>query len=319
MQARYWIAGTAVAAAGTFWILRKSAPAHPRTHLLDLEPEPHPPEAENGTVQFIGTATTLIRYQGLTILTDPNFVRRGEQIHVGYGLHATRLTDPALGFDDLPPFDFVLLSHLHQDHFDTLVQRRLPPNTPILTTASAARTLARRGFTNLYPLRTWDCVKVRKGSLSLRITALPALHARMPAAAALPDVMGSMLDFRNERDGRRYRLYITGDTLVFRGLREIARRCRGVDLMLMHLGGARVLGTLLSMNAAQGIEAMRLLQPQLAIPVHYNDYDLFREPLDAFVRAVERAGLQNRVRYLHHGETCSFVPTAAYAEARPLV
>jgi len=319
MKARYWIAGTAAAAAGAFCLLSRKAPAHPRAHLLDLEPEPEIPGEENGRVHFVGTATTLIRYQGLTILTDPNFLHRGQQVHLGYGMHSTRLTDPAIEFDDLPRIDLVLLSHLHEDHFDKLVERRLPLHTPILTTASAARTLSKRGFTNTYRLRTWDRVNVRKGHVSLRVTATPGRHGPLLVSAALPDVMGSILDFRNERDERRYRMYISGDTLVFRDLEEIPRLYPNIDLMLLHLGGTRLMGVLVTMNAEQGIEAMRIIRPELTIPIHYNDYDVFQEPLDEFVRGVQRAGLQDKVRYLYHGETYSFLPRGTLTEARPLV
>ena len=106
--------------------------------------------------------------------------------------------------------------------------------------------------------------------------------------------MGSMLDFRNERDGRAYRMYISGDTLVHEDLKEIPRRYRNIDLALLHLGGTRVLGVLVTMDAEQGIEALRIIRPDLAIPIHYNDYDVFKDPLEKFVRAVERAGLQGQ-------------------------
>jgi L-ascorbate metabolism protein UlaG (beta-lactamase superfamily) len=300
-------------------LLRRSTPVRPRAHMLDLEPSAEFPGPETGSVQFIGTATTLIRYGGLTILTDPNFLHRGDRIHIGYGLHATRLTDPEREFEDLPSIDFVLLSHLHEAHFDKLVERRLDPHTPILTTASAARTLARRGFSNTYALRTWDHVNVRKGPVSLRVTAMPARHAVPPLSAAVPDVMGSMLEFRHDPDGRQYRIYISGDTLVFRDLFEIPRRYPRVDLALLHLGGARVLGALVTMNAAQAIRALRIIRPAAAIPVHYNDYDLFREPVEEFLREAEREGWRDRVRYLRRGETHSFVPGGAPLEARPLV
>jgi L-ascorbate metabolism protein UlaG (beta-lactamase superfamily) len=312
MKARYWIAGGALAGAGAMlWVLRNRPPARPRTHLLDLEPGGEMPGSGGGRVHFVGTATTIIEYRGLTILTDPNFLHRGEQIHIGYGMHATRLTDPAFDFEDLPPIDFVLLSHLHEDHFDKLVERKLARSTPILTPSSAARTLARRGFTNTYPLRTWDRVNVRKGSISLRVTAMPGLHAPLPMAVAMPDVMGSMLEFRDDRDRGRYRMYITGDTLMVRDLQDIPRRFPEIDLMLLHLGGTRVAGVLVTMNAEQGIEAMRLMRPDVTIPVHYNDYDVFQEPLDEFVRAVERAGLADKVRYLEGGETYAFSPHEA--------
>jgi L-ascorbate metabolism protein UlaG (beta-lactamase superfamily) len=325
MKTRHWIAVSALGlGAAALWILRKRAPAHPRAHLLDLPPSGESPESGLGSIRFIGTATTLIRYQGMTILTDPNFLHRGDHIHLGYGMHATRLTNPAIDFDNLPPIDLVILSHLHEDHFDKLVEERLPRNTPILTTASAARTLRRRGFTNTYALRMWDYVNVTKGHLTLRVTSMPAAHGPMLAAAFLPDVMGSMLEFRNQRDARVYRMYISGDTLVHRDLEEIPRRYRNIDLALLHLGGTRVLGVLVTLDSVQGVEALRIIRPDLAIPIHYNDYDVFRDPLEEFVHAVERAGLKDKIRCLAHGDSYEFVPRAALngammtAGARPL-
>jgi L-ascorbate metabolism protein UlaG (beta-lactamase superfamily) len=315
MKARHWIASALALAGATLWIMRKRAPAQPRAHLLDLPPGDPFPDSQLGSVQFIGTATVIIRYQGLTILTDPNFLHRGDHVHLGYGMHSQRLTEPAMDFEDLPPIDLVLLSHLHEDHFDKLVEARLARNTPILTTASAARSLRRRGFTNTYPLRVWDYVNVRKGPVSLRVTSMPGTHGPIVVSSLLPEVMGSMLDFCSERDGRAYRMYISGDTLVHEDLKEIPRRYRDIHLALLHLGGTRVLGVLVTMNAEQGIEALRIIRPDLAIPIHYNDYDVFKDPLENFVRAVERAGLQDKVRYLYHGESYDFVPRVPVSES----
>ena len=317
MKARHWIVSALVVAGAVIWTMRKRAPARPRKHLLDLAPSDDPDASESGSIQFVGSATTLIRYQGLTILTDPNFLRRGDHVHLGYGLHSQRLTNPAVDFEQLPPIDVVLLSHLHEDHFDRLVEERLPRHTPILTTCPAACALRRRGFTAVYGLRVWDYVTVRKGHVSLRVTSMPGTHGPMIVASALPDVMGGMLDFRDERDGRVYRMYISGDTLIHGDLHEIPRRYRNIDLALLHLGGTRVLGIPATMDAAQGIECLRIIQPDLAIPIHYNDYDVFKDPLENFVRAVERAGLQHKVRYLYHGESYAFVPRASMPAESP--
>jgi L-ascorbate metabolism protein UlaG (beta-lactamase superfamily) len=121
----------------------------------------------------------------------------------------------------------------------------------------------------------------------------------------LPDVMGSVLDVTMD-DGSASRIYITGDTLVIDELREIPRRFPDIDIALLHLGGTRVLGILVSMDAKQGIEAMRIVDPALAIPIHYNDYDVFTSPLSDFQDEVRAAGLENRVHYLSHGETYRF-------------
>jgi hypothetical protein len=50
----------------------------------------------------------------------------------------------------------------------------------------------------------------------------------------LPDVMASMLEFRNEPSGAKYRMYISGDTLVFRDLLEIPRHYPKADLAMFH-------------------------------------------------------------------------------------
>src|SRR5690606_18645112 len=146
-------------------------------------------------IRFIGNATTLISIAGFTILTDPNFLHRGERVHLGYGLHSTRRTDPAMEYEDLPPLDAMLLSHLHEDHFDRGVEERLARRTRIVTTPSAARTLKRRGFHEVMGLRRWGRVRFETGGATLTITALPARHGPRMLPAVLPSVMGSMLEF----------------------------------------------------------------------------------------------------------------------------
>ena len=94
------------------------------TDLL-LQPLSHRPLDRRGSVTFIGTATVLVRLGTFTFLTDPNFLHAGDHAHLGYGLRSQRLTDPALELSELPPLDFVLLSHHHGDHFDHVVERLL--------------------------------------------------------------------------------------------------------------------------------------------------------------------------------------------------
>jgi L-ascorbate metabolism protein UlaG (beta-lactamase superfamily) len=114
--------------------------------------------------------------------------------------------------------------------------------------------------------------------------------------------MGSVLDF--SRGGQRLlRLYITGDTLMHDGIGAIAERFAGVDMCLIHLGGTRIAGVLLTMDGRQGAEALRVIAPREAIPVHYDDYTLFKSPLSDFQQAVQRAGLRTSIHYLERGQT----------------
>jgi L-ascorbate metabolism protein UlaG (beta-lactamase superfamily) len=275
------------------------------TSILTLPDVSNAASTSEGSIYFIGNATVLLQVAGFTILTDPTFIHKHEQTWLGGGLHTTRLTDPAMDLADLPPLDLVLLSHFHGDHFDQVAERDLDRALPIVTTPQSATDLQERGFTNCRPLDVWESLDVEKGAARLRITATPARHGPPLVDFVLPDVMGSILDVTTA-DGGASRIYITGDTLVIDELREIPQRFPDIDIALLHLGGTRVLGILVSMDAKQGVEAMRIVDPALAIPIHYNDYDVFTSPLSDFQEEVRAAGLEDRVRYLSHGETYTF-------------
>jgi L-ascorbate metabolism protein UlaG (beta-lactamase superfamily) len=260
----------------------------------------------SGSIFFVGTATVIIRYAGFTILTDPNFLHAGDHVHLGYGLHSQRRTNPAIEIEDLPPLDLVLLSHLHGDHFDRVAEEKLDKTLPIITTPHAARYLEGKAFRPPVALNTWESTLVRKGDSRLRVTAMPGTHAPGPLRKVFPPVMGSMLEFAGAEGGVRLRMYITGDTLVYDRLKEIPERYPEIDLALLHLGGTRVLGLLVTMDAEQGVETMRIIDPRTAVPIHYNDYTVFKSPLEDFKEAVANAGLEDRVKYLAHGDTYEF-------------
>lgn len=264
------------------------------------------PDFIHGSIFLVGTATVILRYGGFTILTDPNFLHAGDHVHLGYGLTARRLTNPAIEIDELPPVDFCILSHYHGDHFDHIAEERLRKDLPIITTGHAAGELKDKGFTALTALDTWESVTVEKGEATARITSMPGKHGPVMVEPFLPTVMGSMVEFQPAPNRTALRLYITGDTLMHDDLREIPQRYPEIDLALIHLGGTQIMGILLTMDAEQGVEAIQLINPREVIPIHYNDYEVFRSPLEDFKRAVEAAGLSAKVKYLSHGDTYHF-------------
>lgn len=260
-----------------------------------------------GSVNFIGNATVVIEYAGIRILTDPNFLHKGQHVHLGYGLKAQRLTDPALSVAQLPPIDFILLSHAHGDHFDQVAQQELDKSLPVVTTPGAAAELAKLGFHNSFPLEAWESLMLTKGEASVRIGAMPARHGPPVVASTLPETMGSMLEFMRPDGQVAYRMYISGDTLIHDDIREIPKRFPDIDLALLHLGGTEILDTVMvTMDAEQGVEMMRIVAPEHAIPIHYNDYDVFKSPIEDFQRQIREAGMQSRVTVLRHGERFVF-------------
>lgn len=71
-------------------------------------------DAAGDRLHFIGTATTVVTLGSFTVLTDPNFLHRGQRAYLGWGLSSPRLTDPTVEPEGLPALDAVLLSHPHR-------------------------------------------------------------------------------------------------------------------------------------------------------------------------------------------------------------
>jgi L-ascorbate metabolism protein UlaG (beta-lactamase superfamily) len=262
---------------------------------MDLSPN------QTASVTFIGNATTLLRIGDFTLLTDPNFVPAGKRIHLGYGAFTRRLLDPAITVDEVPPLDAVLLSHLHGDHFDGVARDGLPKTVPIITTPQATRRLRRWKFRAVQGLPTWETYDWSRGRQRLRVTAVPGRHGPGPVDRLLPDVMGSVVEL--ETDGRcRLRLYITGDTLHRPFLADIPRRCGDIDAMIIHLGGTRLLGMLLTMDDRQGCDLTELIRPTVTVPVHHDDYKVFTSPLADFLTRARDRGLTG-IRPIGRGDT----------------
>lgn len=264
------------------------------------------PDLKTGSIFFIGNATVLIRYAGFTILTDPTFIHMHEKVQIAPTITSTRLTNPALDIEELPPLDLVVLSHFHGDHFDQVAVRKLDKSIPIVTTPHATEELSIRGFTKLHKLETWESISFVKDDVQLNIISMPGQHGSLPVAIFLPQVMGSILDFKTKGGQQLLRLYITGDTLVFDDIKEIPKRYPNVDVALLHLGGTMAMGIMLTMDAKEGVEMFRIIHPKKAIPIHYNDYDVFKSPLEDFQRLAKEAGIEERIHYLKHGETYTF-------------
>lgn len=260
------------------------------------------------TLTFVGTATTVIQLGSFRLLTDPNFLHRGQRAYLGKGLWSRRLTEPACGIADLPDLDLVVLSHLHGDHFDRVARRGLSREVPIVTTPHAERRLRRWGFTT-HGLDTWEGHELRRGTEELHIESLPGIHARGLLAPLLPPVMGSLLTYRV--DGQVHtRIYLSGDTLTGEHLYGIRERHPDIDVAVVHLGGTRILLHTVTMDDQQGVEFLRTIRPRSAIPVHYDDYRVMRSPLSDFLRTADNAGLTGMLRVVNRGETAELARRA---------
>ena len=119
-------------------------------------------------------------------------------------------------------------------------------------------------------------------------------------------MFGDVTGFALRWDGQEHgALWISGDTVLYDGVREVAGRVP-VDVALLHLGSVQfgITGPLrYTLTARECVELCRLIRPRGVIPVHYEGWSHFREGRDAVERAFARApdDMRERIRWLPIG------------------
>ncbi|WP_371574027.1 MBL fold metallo-hydrolase [Streptomyces sp. NBC_01314] len=242
-------------------------------------------------VTHIGGPTTLIEIGGLRLLTDPTFDTPGRRYAFGWGTSSRKTAGPALSAAELPPLDAVLLTHDHHgDNLDDAGRALLPGTQTVLTTPSGARRLGG----NARGLGPWDTWKLSSSDgTTVEVTATPARHGPPLSRPVVGEVTGFALGWPGQRHGV---LWISGDTVLFEGVREVGRRLT-VGTALLHLGGVGfpVTGPLrYSMTAAEAVSVCRLLRPRTVVPVHYEGWSHFREARAAAERTLSEAPAEVR-------------------------
>ncbi|HXC46505.1 MAG TPA: MBL fold metallo-hydrolase [Solirubrobacteraceae bacterium] len=197
-------------------------------------------------IVFLGHATVLVELEGVRLLFDP-FLR-------GRVLHLRRQVAPVEESVFAAPHA-VLISHSHHDHLDPASLRRLGRDTPLIVPSGAGAWLAGKGFANVSEM---DVGEVRNVA-GLQITAVAAHHdgRRMwgPRAKALGYLLAG-----------RHVVYFAGDTELFAGMGGF---CPAPDVALLPVAGW---GPKLGpghMDPLQAAQAVELLGPRLAIPIHW--------------------------------------------------
>src|SRR5882724_8094793 len=261
-------------------------------------------------ITHIGGPTTLMEVNGWRLLTDPTFDPPGRAYNFGWGTGSVKLAGPAIAASELPPIDAVLLTHdHHDDNLDPAGRALLPSAGVVVTTASGARRL--RGTSR--GLEAWQTTQLEApGKPSIEITATPCRHGPPLSHPLVGDVIGFALRWEGQKHGV---LWISGDTVLYDGVRHVAGRLQ-VDTAILHLGGVQfpVTGPVrYTMTAKDAVELCGLIRPRIAIPLHYEGWKHFKEGRDEIEREFSRApeDIRRRIRWLPIGTAVELTASSA--------
>jgi L-ascorbate metabolism protein UlaG (beta-lactamase superfamily) len=236
------------------------------------------------SVTWLGHSTAAVHLDGLLVATDPVLRRRVAHLR----------RRQAVDLAALDGLGAVLVSHVHYDHLDLGSLSYLDPGVTVVVPAGAGPLLGRRGFRDVREARAGDELDV--GPLRIRAT-----HAEHGSARRLGTGRTAALGFVIA--GTRS-VYFAGDTDLFDGMASLGP----VDLALLPVAGWGPRLPPGHLDPRRAAEALALIRPRIAIPIHWGTYAPWRPsagdeaPAREFAAAAATLAPTVDVRVLRPGE-----------------
>jgi len=223
---------------------------------------------------FVGHATFLVRVNGVTFLTDPTWSDRASPVS---WTGPKRLVAPGIPKAELPKVDVVLVTHNHYDHLDAatlawLGQRDRPQ---FLVAAGLGRWFADHGLDGVREMQWWE----QHAHRGVTFTFVPSQHF---SSRGLFDRNRTLWGGFVAAAPNAPTLYFAGDTGMFSGFAEIARRYGPVGLALLPIGAYEPAAMMapIHLKPSETVEAFRQLQAKWLVAMHWGVFDLSAEPTD---------------------------------------
>jgi L-ascorbate metabolism protein UlaG (beta-lactamase superfamily) len=258
----------------------------------------------NFSITHIDTACVLININGYKILTDPTLNKKDgwlPQYVTSPLAFSKKYIDAALTPDEIGKVDLVLLSHdHHKDNLDK-TGREFIKNVPLVLSTTAA--VHRLKDTKTIGLENWEEYSIKDERVKgLKITAIPAQHTNIKR---LDKMMGKVLGFTIEWDNQEKGcIYISGDTVLFEGVYELAKR-KKVDVAILHLGAGAFpylkKNLRVTMNGEEAIKTTQLLQANTVIPIHYEGWWHFRQSVASLLHEIKNSNVSDKFIWLKSG------------------
>ncbi|MEI2296812.1 MBL fold metallo-hydrolase [Ensifer sp. MJa1] len=212
-------------------------------------------------LQLIRNATLKLDYAGHTVLIDP-FLGPKDSLPSFAGRSPNPTVDLPVAIDEiLAGVELVVISHLHEDHFDDTAKERVPKGLPIFCQPGDEEAIRAAGFRDVTPLSdtaSWQ---------NLKLTRRDGSHGLGPVVQDMGPVIGFTLEARGEPT-----VYWAGDTVYYPAIEKTIRETRP-DVIVTHSCGAKWSGDLIVMDAAQTIAVCETAKNSIVVATHMEALD----------------------------------------------
>jgi L-ascorbate metabolism protein UlaG (beta-lactamase superfamily) len=167
--------------------------------------------------------------------------------------------------------DFILISHGHGDHIGDTVAIAKRSGALVISNFEIANWLTQQGVENVHPQHIGGGFTYPFGYLKLTI----AHHGSgLPDGSYGGNPAGLLL---TTPDGKK--LYFACDTGLFYGMKLIGEE--GIDLAVLPIGDN------FTMGPDDALRAVKLIEPKVVIPVHYDTWELIAQDPKEWAKRVE--------------------------------
>jgi L-ascorbate metabolism protein UlaG (beta-lactamase superfamily) len=244
-------------------------------------------------VTYIGGPTVILEIGGLRFITDPTLDPAGGVYAVANTFY-TKLYGPAIS--DIGHIDVVLLSHdQHHDNLDDMGREFIQTLKTTLTTEAGAKRL--QG--NSKGMALWESVQMTGPSGdTITITATPARHGPAGFEKFSGDVIGFLLSVQGQHP---FEVYLTGDTVFFDGIVEVAHRFQPRYVFLF-AGAGQPRGPFnVTMDTNDALDTAAAFPAATMIPLHYEGWSHYTQHAEAFEQAFSALGIGKQLKILTAG------------------
>jgi L-ascorbate metabolism protein UlaG (beta-lactamase superfamily) len=230
---------------------------------------------------WLGQSGFLVQWKGSHLLLDPYLSDSLTKKYAATDKPHVRMTERVVDPARLDFIDVVTSSHNHTDHLDSETLGpllKVNPRLAIIAPETNCDFVASRlGIDPSFPVGLCDSQVAVVGPF--QFAAVPACHEEVS-----PEFLGYVVEFGP------WRIYHSGDTLLYDGMAERLRRF-AVDVALLPINGRvperRVAGNL---NGSEAARLAKGIGARLVIPCHYEMFEFNTANPAEFVRAAESIG-----------------------------
>ncbi|MFQ5901419.1 MAG: metal-dependent hydrolase [Thermodesulfobacteriota bacterium] len=178
--------------------------------------------------------------------------------------------------------DYVLLTHGHADHLGDAVEISKRCNAPIIAPFELVGYCQEKG-TEGHPMHIGGSYNFPFGRVKLTI----AHHGSTTDTGATGNPCGFLITISGKT------IYHAGDTGLFMDMKLIGEM-DSIDAALLPIGGN------FTMDIEDALKAVEFLKPKIAIPMHYNTFDVIKQDPERFIEGLK--GLSTKGMVLKVGE-----------------